>query len=642
MSTLIIDIEADGLLYEATKIHCIVIKELTGLFYYFFDGDCDFIEMPDGVQVKRTGLVSAAARLIVEKNPDRIVGHNFAGYDIPLLKKFVPTLDVEWWLDKVWDSMLVSQMVDPARASHSLESYGIELDYPKQEHEDWSTFTPEMLYRCATDVILNEKVYCRLLKKTIPNYINPALDIEQWVSFIHSQQTQHGVRFDTVSAVRLLNTLSERRSVLELQIQDEAPWKCRIPNVPIKYQELYKDRLPGVAYRELPPISPFKKNGKLKKAVVDYIGEEKAHTVKGMYTKIECTPLSLSSSGELKEYLMSIGWKPTEWNYKFVEGEGKQKTSPKISEDSFKSLPDGLGAAIHEWNVLSHRVRYLYSTTKKVPTGALTTVRPDGRVPAEARTLGTPTCRYRHSKTVCNLPRPSTLYGKEIRALLCAPDNRHMLGLDLSGIEARMLAHYVMTCEGGPELAKIITEGDFHQHNADMWEVDRNTAKSGLYALMYGCFPKKLASTLGKPASKAQELYDMFWEVNAPIRELVDRLEAQLLSDGRISGLDGRPIFIREKRKLLNSLLQSAAAMVFKVWMVKCYRSYREGFDPRYTQVIAYHDELQFEVYSSNVDSVEMLGKVFAGLALEAGRSLKVRVPTPADYKIGHNWADTH
>lgn len=58
-----------------------------------------------------------------------------------------------------------------------------------------------------------------------------------------------------------------------------------------------------------------------------------------------------------------------------------------------------------------------------------------------------------------------------------------MLGLDLKGIEIRMAAHFAYPYPGGKELADEILSGDFHTANATLWDVDRNTGKTGLYLL---------------------------------------------------------------------------------------------------------------------------------------------------------------
>jgi hypothetical protein len=82
----------------------------------------------------------------------------------------------------------------------------------------------------------------------------------------------------------------------------------------------------------------------------------------------------------------------------------------------------------------------------------------------------------------CNVPRPSSVFGKEIRDLFRVARGRWMLGVDLSGIEARIWAHGAYQFPGGPEFAELITVGDFHSSNAGLWNCSRENAKAELYA----------------------------------------------------------------------------------------------------------------------------------------------------------------
>jgi len=646
-----VDIETDNLLFDVTKIHCISTKR-RGTTHYWHNGPPLLVH-----DVSYFGTIEECVRWLTYMSTKGwyIVMHNGDGYDLPVIRKLMPTTP----LFPIVDTLAMSRVLYPERASHSLDSWGQELGELKVVHEDWSTLTADMILRCNGDVSLTEKLFKYLLKhpdladvKDISK--EPWLRLEQETMRIHSKQTEYGVRFNVEAAARLYHNLSFKRDSLAKKIAGEAPWTCSIPSVAKMRQESWKkDQMRIVSESQgvtslLMGSPAFKMNGDYNVATKKYFGDDYL-TVTGAYTKVSFDPMNLNSSAEVKEFLLTLGWKPTEWNYSFADGR-KHKTSPKLTEESYASLPDGLGQDIATYNVLKHRCNFLFNPDdkgrKEYHKGALATVankRGDGRVSADAVTCGTPTARYRHQGVVCNIPRPGTPYGSDIRALFCVPKGRAMLGIDLAGIEARMLAHFILPFPGGPELAEIITDGDFHQHNADLWGVDRNShAKGGLYALMYGCFPPKLAETLGKPASMGQELYDNFWIVNAPIKLLVESLEDEYdRNGGKIRGLDGRWLHVREKRKLLNTLLQNAAAIVFKHWMVLCDEYLCSNPTSKVYQTIAYHDELQFESHYDEV-TTKSIGSKICDLALESGVHFKIRVPTPADMKLGVSWKDTH
>jgi DNA polymerase I-like protein with 3'-5' exonuclease and polymerase domains len=614
MKGIIFDLEANGRLYEATKIHCIAYQEI----------DIDWSKL---IKTSLNLMVSPTIGTLKDilSDKDIIIGHNISGYDLPLLNKLydisIPKNII------IFDTFLGSQLVKPnAKHNHSIEDLAAELklSIPKIHIDDWSVYTLKMGTRCVNDVKINMAILKRLMKTWI--WEKPGvMKLEANAAMIHARQELHGVRFNVLEATRLLREFDEKIKILEEDITRGIPPKIK----------------KGVTVKE-----PFTKSGKLKVTarVHTIISVPESPITKimparyvGPFSKLEFIPFNLNSSKQVTDYLLGIGWKPTHWNYVTDEFGRTVKSSPKLTEESWGSLPGKLGKKIGEFKMLSHRRRWICNQ-KDSRKGALSTVRKDGRVPAEAMTCATPTSRYRHTRTVCNIPRPSSPYGKEIRSLFCVPDGSLMIGCDLCGIEARMLAHYCMGYPGGKELAELILDGDFHQHNADLWGVDRNTAKSGLYALMYGCREAKLASTLGKPRKEGVRLMNNFWGSHPAIKHLIDNLERAMDSKKNIHSIDGRVLDIRRKQTVLNTLLQGSAAVVFKTWM----NITNSSPSPVFFQIIAYHDELQFEVSESYVSYADKIGENICKNARMAGEFLGVNVPIKAEYKIGTNWSETH
>jgi len=420
--------------------------------------------------------------------------HNGAGYDLKILYQFYPQLKEILTVYNTVDTMLLSCILVPDKPNgHSLDAYGEDLGIAKVQNEDWSTVTEHMVGRCVVDTEITMEVYNRLYSKACKydlEVIWKSLTLESEVSHIHQDQANYGIRYDVAKAMEHWAWLDNETERLRAKIQDEAPWKCMIPTVAKSKQQLVRHS-DGVAkhtmgYRE---VEPFTKAGGYKKVVVDFWGPVDIYKVQGPYVKIECSPLDLGNSDEVKSYLRSLGWKPTEWNYKFEDGR-KKRTSPKLTEDSYASLPPGLGQDIAHYNTYMHRKRSIMNINQDTGEvkGAIGMIRDDGRIGAEAFTCGTPTARYRHAGTVCNIPRPSSVFGAEIRETFCVPECCLLIGADLSGIEARMLAHFLLRyVTKDHEIIKAILETDkgkdFHSRNAKIWGVDRNTAKRGLYAL---------------------------------------------------------------------------------------------------------------------------------------------------------------
>ncbi len=83
-----------------------------------------------------------------------------------------------------------------------------------------------------------------------------------------------------------------------------------------------------------------------------------------------------------------------------------------------------------------------------------------------------------------------------------------MVGADLSGIELRMLAHYLARYDGG-RYAKLLLEDDIHQINADKIGISRRQVKTVTYAFLYGAGDEKIGHSydpqLSTTAAKKKE-----------------------------------------------------------------------------------------------------------------------------------------
>ena len=74
-----------------------------------------------------------------------------------------------------------------------------------------------------------------------------------------------------------------------------------------------------------------------------------------------------------------------------------------------------------------------------------------------------------------------------------------MCGADLSGIELRMLSHYLARHDGG-RYADILLNGDIHQTNADKIGISRKQVKTVTYAFLYGAGDEKIGHSYDSTA----------------------------------------------------------------------------------------------------------------------------------------------
>ena len=247
-------------------------------------------------------------------------------------------------------------------------------------------------------------------------------------------------------------------------------------------------------------------------------------------------------------------------------------------------------------------------------TGFVSAVREDGRIPTPADTLGANTGRYRH-KLVCNVPRVTSLYGENMRALFGCGEGLYQLGFDFASLEARIMGHYVIPYKDGEALAEALVAekpNDIHSINARKLGIDRSAAKSFSYAAIYGAQPKKLAKMLGISEEEGKRLFNEYWDAVPALKELKQKVEKEWEAGGKktIRGLDGRLLNTRSKHSLINVLFQSGGAIAAK-WSSVLIAKYLDergllGDPFKHTKkdvkvwfMIAYHDECQFAVHPS-------------------------------------------
>ena len=140
MTALLFDIEADGLLEEASVMHCIGVMDLDTEEYQAYGPD---------------EIVEGLMRL---QDADLIAGHFIRGYDVPLIEKLTDGL-ITIDQSRIVDTCELSRDLAPFLRNHRLETWGQMFGFPKLPSPDFSRFSPEMLVYLERDVRLNKLVW---------------------------------------------------------------------------------------------------------------------------------------------------------------------------------------------------------------------------------------------------------------------------------------------------------------------------------------------------------------------------------------------------------------------------------------------------------------------------------------------------
>ena len=143
---------------------------------------------------------------------------------------------------------------------------------------------------------------------------------------------------------------------------------------------------------------------------------------------------------------------------------------------------------------------------------------------------------------------------------------------------------------------------------------------------------------------EGKRLKAKFLHKTPALKRLIEAVKAAA-KRGYLMGLDGRQLHIRSTHAALNTLLQSAGALVCKKWLVMVEqelqaRGLTHGWDGDYAFVAWIHDECQIACRTSEI--AEVVTKVTTSCIAKAGEYFNFRCPLAGEAKTGANWAQTH
>ena len=228
---------------------------------------------------------------------------------------------------------------------------------------------------------------------------------------------------------------------------------------------------------------------------------------------------------------------------------------------------------------------------------------------------------------------------ERFRKLFTASPGKTMVGADLSGIELRMLAHYLARYDKG-RYTKILTTGDIHATNAERIGITRRQVKTVTYAFLYGAGDRKIGVSIDKQLNdeeatkRGKEVRAAYIAAIPGLKELLEAVH-KASESGYVYGLDHRRILVDSRHKSLNYLLQGSSAILAKRWLVLA----NEHLPETARQIAFVHDELQFECKEKDKEDLKFLLEL---TATQAGEYYKMRCPVAAESQSGTTWADVH
>lgn len=520
------------------------------------------------------------------KHCELLVGHNLIGFDVPVLKKlwgmvFPSTMILQ-------DTLLMSRLYKPdLENGHSLESWGVRLKKPKDNYKgQWEEATGRKVSYSGEEfdypILSIMRSYC----------IN---DVEVTDNlYSHLTQLLQRAKFSERSIE------IEHRVAEIIKQQEDNGWWVNMPHATVLYAQL------------------MQKQEEIKKGLQEVfptIVQERYSTKTGKRLKDEVIEFNPGSRPQIADRLIALGWQPTEK----TEGGGW-----KVDETVLEGVDIPQAKLVTEYLMLGKRTSQLKSW--------LDVVGEDGRIHGKVITNGAVTGRATHSSpNMSQVAGVNVTWGKEMRQCFSSPPGKVIVGCDLSGIELRCLAHYI----NNDEFTNELLNGDIHERNRVACKLNtRAEAKTAVYAALYGAGDEKLGSGNARRGLAIRKglMASMVGY------EALDKKVKKIAEKGTLPGLDGRRLWVRTPHAALNTLLQSAGAIIAKQWLIELHKAL-ECARIEALQINWSHDEVELEC---TPDVAEQVGLIAVASAAKAGEVLSLRCPVGAEFKIGKNWYDVH
>ena len=586
---LILDIETNGFLDVLDKIHCMVFRDVDTQKVYSYNPD----QINEGLNLLKKATL--------------IIGHSVMGFDLPAIEKVTgykyegAILDTLLCSRLIWSNMVevdyIKKDLPPKLiGKHSIESWGYRLGLRKGDFAQTATFdvwTQDMQDYCERDVEVTYLLYKQIEKK---NYSEKAIKLEHDFAHWIIKQEQGGVDFDETTAQSLFLSLTKQRLEIEQKLSAVfGSWRKSIGFKTYKRDNKKRGIVAGV------PVEQFR-------------------------TEI----FNPNSRDHIADRLKTLGWKP-----KSFTATGK----PEVNEKVLKSLHYDEAKLISEHLLIQKRLGQLSEGEQAY----LKLITKEKKIHGKVITNGAVTGRCTHfNPNLAQVVAKGSKYGTEMRSLFIAPTNMVMCGIDFSGLELRVLASYLCNYDNG-DFAKTLLEADIHSKNQQILGLEtRAKAKTFIYAYIYSAGNERISEILEVSLTEAKRIRQTFEKALPALINLKNAVAVKYRNQKWIYGLDKRKLMCRAEYSSLNTLIQSAGALLVKAGTVIVNNDLQQaGFvwGKDYRMVLHVHDEMQFVVHK---DKIEEFKNIASGLFNKTKDYFGFKCDLAGEIKVGSNWSETH
>ena len=279
-------------------------------------------------------------------------------------------------------------------------------------------------------------------------------------------------------------------------------------------------------------------------------------------------------------------------------------------------------------------------TTGRVHTDYMQTVAATGRLAS-------------NNPNLQNIPI-RTERGRQVRkAFIPRDENYTLLAADYSQIELRIIAALseeetmINAFKNGEDIHASTASKVFNVPLNAVTREQRSNAKTVNFGIIYGVSAFGLSNQTDLSRSEAKELIDTYYATYPKLRNFISEQVDFARDNGYVQTVLGRRRYLKDinsrnavvrgaaERNAVNAPIQGSAADIIKIAMINIHKKLEEG-NYKTKMLLQVHDELVFDVYKPELESIKTLVKT------EMENAYKLDVPLDVDLDIGDNWLEAH
>ena len=614
---IVFDVEANGLLDKATKIHCLSYTD-------------------DGKDYKTIFNYSDMRDLILSQHG--LVGHNIVRYDVPLIEKILG-IKIK---ARLFDTLPMSWVLNLNRSKHGLESFGEDFGIPKPQIDDWHNLTnEEYAHRCTEDVKINWCLWQDLLKRFLFLYKSKS-ELDKFFRYLEFKMDcaaaaeKVGWKLDVELAEKCVADLTKQKADKEAELISVMP-KRKVTTKKSRPKNCFRKDGTASAHGQR-WFDLLQENG------LPLHFDEEVEVIK------KWEDPNPNSTDQVKDWLYSLGWEPCTFKYDKNKETGEERKIPQVRKegeltDSVKLIAETnpMVEVLEGLTVMQHRLGIFQGFLD---------CEQDGYVRAEIDGL-TNTLRFKHKKPLVNLPGVDRPWGKEIRGCLTAPTGYVLCGADMTSLEDTTKRHYMQPYD--PDYVHEMSQAGFDPHldlakhagaikQSDIDAYNHGTKpelkalrknyKVVNYSATYGVGAAKLSRTTGMSVPQSQALLDAYWNRNWSVKKFsedqkVRQINGEMWVQNPVSGFWHS---LRYEKDVFSTLNQSTGAYCFDKW-VAYYRTRRPNI------IGQFHDEsINLVKEGEQNEHSDALNWAIEKLNEE----FKLNVDLGIDIQYGQRYSDVH